>query len=162
MEAAVLETLMAERQITRVILRYARAVDGLDFDALRSCFHPEARISYGDFFEGDREQTLRWLENALPRLQSTLHDFGPPLIELDEARKGATVDTYATNSARYPENAAGEVVLNVSGVRYLDRFEFRGGEWRIRERRNVAIWSQNTVEVPAPQPPFVDGGARQR
>ena len=32
------EILWAERAITRVVLRYARAVDACDFEALRECF----------------------------------------------------------------------------------------------------------------------------
>ena len=162
MEAEEFETLRAERAITRVILSYARAVDGLDFEHLRDCFHPDARIHYGEIFSGARDEAIAWLENSLSRLQGTMHDFGAPWIELDLERGRARCETYATNAARYPANERGEVLLNVTGTRYLDVFECRDGEWRILERRNISNWVQNTIETPTPPPPFTVGGSRQR
>lgn len=162
MEAFDLETLQAERAITRVILAYARAVDGLDFERLRDCFHPDARIHYGDVYSGPRDEAIDWLENSLSRLLGTMHDFGAPLIELDLANGRARCETYSTNAARFPANERGEIVLNVTGTRYLDVFERRGGEWRILDRRNRTSWAQNTIEVPTPPPPFTVGTERQR
>jgi hypothetical protein len=157
-----LETWRAERAITRIILLYARAVDTLDFERLRDCFHPDARIHYGDLFSGERDVAIAWLENSLSRLQGTMHDFGAPWIELDLAAGRARCETYATNAARFPANERGEVVLNVTGTRYLDVFERRNGEWRILERRNQTSWAQNTVEIPTPPPPFTVDAPRQR
>ena len=162
LEAVDLEILQAERAITRVILAYARAVDGLDFERLRDCFHPDARIHYGDVYSGPRDEAIDWLENSLSRLLGTMHDFGAPWIELDLENGRARCETYSTNAARFPANERGEIVLNVTGTRYLDVFERRGGEWRILERRNRTSWAQNTIEVPTPPPPFTVGTARQR
>jgi SnoaL-like domain len=162
MEAQDFETLRAERAITRIILTYARAVDGLDFERLRDCFHPDARIHYGEIFSGARDEAIAWLENSLARLQGTMHDFGAPWIELDLERGRARCETYATNAARFPANERGEVLLNVTGTRYLDVFECRDGEWRILERRNVSSWVQNTIETSTPPPPFTVGASRQR
>jgi hypothetical protein len=156
------EILMAERQITRVVLSYARAVDNLDFERLRRCFHPDARIHYGEIFSGNLDETIAWLENSLPRLQSTLHDFGAPWIELDLENGRARCETYTTNAARYPENENGEVILNVTGTRYVDVFERRDDDWRIVERRNIGAWSQNTIEVLTPPAPFAVDSPRQR
>ncbi|MEZ4333126.1 MAG: nuclear transport factor 2 family protein [Myxococcota bacterium] len=157
-----LEILRAERAITRVILDYARGVDALDLERIRGCFHPDARIHYGEIFSGPRDEAIAWLENSLSRLQGTMHDFGAPWIELDLARGRAECETYATNAARYPANERGEVVLNVTGTRYIDTFERRDGAWRILERRNVSSWAHNSIETPTPPPPFKLGGPRQR
>ncbi len=162
METEELETLRAERATTRVILSYARAVDGLDFERLRACFHPDARIRYGEIFSGARDEAIAWLENFLSRLQGTMHDFGAPWIELDLERGRARCEIYATNAARFPANERGEVLLNVTGTRYLDVFECRDSEWRILERRNMSNWAQNTIETQTPPPPFTVGGSRQR
>lgn len=156
------EILMAERAIGRVILAYARAVDSLDYARLRDCFHPDAIIHYGTIFSGPRDEAIRWLEESLSRLQATMHDFGVPWIELDLERGRARCETYATNAARYPANEKGEVVLNVTGTRYIDTFERRDGEWRILERRNVSSWAHNSIETPTPPPPFATGAQRQR
>ena len=157
-----LEILLAERAITRVVLAYARAVDTLDYARLRECFHPDAIIHYGTIFSGPRDEAIAWLENSLSRLQTTMHDFGAPWIELDLAKGRAQCESYATNAARYPANEKGEVVLNVTGTRYIDTFERRDGEWRILERRNVSSWAHNSIETPAPPPPFATGAPRQR
>ncbi len=152
-----LETLSAERAITRVCLGYARAVDTLDFERLRRCFHPDATIYYGEIFSGGLEETIAWLEQSLTRLSGTLHDFGAPWIELDLAGGIARCETYTTNAARFPPNERGEVVLNVTGTRYLDEFARRDGDWRIVSRRNTTMWSQNTIEEATPPPPFQAG-----
>lgn len=162
MDTTDLETLKAERAITRIILAYARAVDALDFERLRACFHPDARIHYGEIFSGSRDEAITWLENSLSRLQATMHDFGAPWIELDLERGRARCETRTTNAARYPANEQGDVLLNVTGARYLDVFECRDGEWRILERRNMTIWAQNAFETPTPPPPFTVGSPRQR
>lgn len=156
------EIMWAERAIGRVVLAYARAVDALDLAKLRDCFHPDARIHYGEIFSGPRDEALDWLENSLSRLQGTMHDFGAPMIELDLARGRATCETYATNAARFPADADGRVLLNLTGTRYFDVFERRDEDWRILERRNQISWTQNVYEIPTPPPPFMVGSPRQR
>ena len=74
----------------------------------------------------------------------------------------ASCESYSTNSARYPPDEKGEVILNVTGTRYLDRFECRGGAWRIVERRNQSVWSLNGPELPTPPPPFQAGSPALR
>ena len=157
MSESQLAVLWAERAITRVVLAYARAVDACDFEAIRGCFHPDAQIHYGEIFSGGLDEAVDWLQDALPRLQSTLHDFGAPWIELDLEAGTASCETYSTNSARYPADEKGKVILNVSGTRYLDRFECRQDDWRLVERRNQTVWSLNVPERPTPPPPFQAG-----
>ena len=64
-----LETLRAERAIHRVILRYARGVDSLDFERVRSCFHPDAQVRWGDWYEGNRDESVAWLSERIPALR---------------------------------------------------------------------------------------------
>ena len=141
-----LAELRAERAIHRVMLRYARGVDSRDFEMVRDCFHPEARVTWGDWFSGTRDESIDWLSQAIPRLDGTLHVFASPWIELDLAAGSAQAETYAVNSARYPADETGSCVQNVAGTRYFDRFELRDGEWKLIERRNERIWVQNTRE----------------
>lgn len=156
----------AERAITRVIQRYARAIDARDFETVRSCFHPDARVHYGDYYSGDLDETLAFLEASLPGLLSTLHVFGTPWIELDLEAGAARVETYSINSASYPPGDDGRVMQNVSGTRYEDRFARRDGTWAIVERRNRRVWAHNLPEEGEPAPPIVgpasvtSGGSR--
>ena len=157
-----LETLLAEREITRVILQYARGVDALDFDLVRDCFHPDARIEYGEVFAGDLDEAMAWLQSALPRLQRTLHTFSPPWIDLDLEGGRAECETRSVNASLYPPDADGSSTQNVSGTVYYDRFECRDGKWRLRFRRNAQEWRQNMADVPDPLPPIVAGSAPLR
>lgn len=143
----------AERAITRVIQSYARAVDARDFGVVRDCFFPDARIHYGDWFEGDLEAAIEFLVDSVPRLQSTLHIFGAPWIELDLAAGTAAVETYAVNSAVYVPDADGVSMQNVSGTRYQDRFDCRDGQWGILTRRNQRAWAHNLPETGEPLMP---------
>ena len=154
-----LETLRAERAIQRVMLAYAHGVDGCDFERVRDCFHPDAEVSWGDWYQGGRDEAIAWLEETMPRLESTLHVFGPPWIEVDLASGTAQCETYAINSARYPPDAEGGSVQNVAGTRYVDRFEKRDGCWRIASRHNERVWVQNTRDDVA-EPP-ADGRSEQ-
>ena len=140
----------AEREIGRVILSYARAVDARNFDRVRDCFHADARIHYGDWFSGDRETAMAWLAKSIPQLVSTFHVFGPPWIDLDLTAGTAQCETYAVNSATYPPDASGLSMQNVSGTRYLDRFERRENVWRIAERRNRRVWAHNLPDTDEP------------
>ena len=150
-----LEIWRAERAITRVLLRYARAVDARDFGAVRACFHPDARVHYGDWFSGNLDEAITFLESSLPGLVSTLHLLGPPLIELDVEAGNAMVETPSVNSATYAPEADGTSMQNVSGGRYRDRFVRREGEWAILERRNRRVWAHNLPEMGEPPVPRV-------
>lgn len=154
----------AEREITRVILSYARGVDERDWPRVRACFHSGARISYGDFFHGDLSEMMAFLEASVPRLVSTLHCMGPPWIEIDIDGGTARGETYSVNAATYPPDENGVSIQNVSGVRYLDLFERRDGVWALVERRNRRVWSHNlpdTGEPPMPSPLSPDDGGRR-
>jgi hypothetical protein len=143
----------AERAITRVIQSYARGVDARDFRRVRECFHDDARVHYGEWFSGDLTAAMSFLEESIPRLQSTLHVFGTPWIELDLAAGTAECETYAVNSATYPPEPDGRVIQNVSGTRYLDRFACREGRWAIVSRRNLRVWAHNLPEQDEPTLP---------
>lgn len=145
----------AEREIGRVILRYARAVDRLDFEEVRACFHDNATIRYDDWFEGGLEQALEWLSTSMPKLLGTLHVFGPPWIDVDLAGGRATSETYAVNSARYPPDREGQIIQNVTGTRYFDSFERRDDRWAIRSRRTERAWR---VNQPVALDPPLPGG----
>jgi hypothetical protein len=146
----------AEREISRVILSYARGVDTRDWDRVRACFHPDARVHYGDWFSGDLDEAMAFLEESLPRLAGTLHCMGPPWIDLDLARGVAEVETYSVNSATYPPDADGVSVQNVSGTRYTDRFALHDGRWALVERRNRRAWAHNLPDTG--EPPMPGGG----
>lgn len=147
-----LEVMLAEREITRVMLQYARGIDGRDFDGVRGCFHPDARVEYGDYWRGDLDETIAFLSSTLTRLQRTLHAFTPPWIELDLGAGRAECETRSVNSVLHPPDDAGVSLQNVTGSLYRDVFERRDGRWRIVHRRNESLWQVNVPETAQPIP----------
>ncbi len=57
----------------------------------------------------------------------------------DAVRDVAAAETYAVAYHRYPD-ADGQPTDMWAGLRYVDRFERRAGEWRIRKRVCAYEW----------------------
>ena len=132
------EGLLAESEIRRCLLRYARGVDRLDLELVRSCYHPDATDAHGSF-TGTVDEFLVWVERLLRRYDLTMHFLGSPLVELDDATH-ARVETYGMACHRA---ASGPPERNlVTGFRFVDRFERREGAWRIAQRIAVTEWSR--------------------
>jgi hypothetical protein len=127
---------LADKQaIYEVILRYCRGIDRLDMELVRSCYHPGA-IDHHTNFEGDVDEFVVWVEEALRRLAGTMHLVGNHLVELDGA--AARSETYCT---AFHWADPGSSIDNVTtGMRYVDTFERRDGEWRIAERFALREW----------------------
>lgn len=90
--ALTIDELLARQEIADVILRYARGVDRLDFDLVRSCYHPDAYDDHGSF-AGGVEEFIAMCEQFLPKWTATQHFMGNMLIEVDG--DVARAETYA-------------------------------------------------------------------
>ncbi|MEQ8659989.1 MAG: nuclear transport factor 2 family protein [Gammaproteobacteria bacterium] len=134
--AAALDMLVARQQIADVIHRYARGIDRLDFDLVRSCYHPDAYDDHGAF-AGDVEAFIAAAADFLARWTATQHFMGNMLIEIDGSR--ARAETYAVAYHRR-EDADGNGKDDVMGIRYVDRFEQRDGAWKIAHRVVASEW----------------------
>ncbi len=150
--------LQAEAEIRRVIARYCRAVDRMDEELLRSCYHDDAHDEHGSF-SGTVDEYVAWVWRLLGQYETTMHLIANQLVEFETARS-ARVETYGTAVHR---GTSVEPRLNlVTGFRFVDRFE-RRSEWRILRRVAVTEWS---VHVPAgawwPVPESLRHGTRDR
>lgn len=135
-----LAELLAKDEIRDVVYRYARGIDRLDFDLVRSCYHPGAYDDHGTI-QGDVEALLTGAGGFLKRCASTMHFMGNLLIEIDDVAEGGTakVETYAIAYHRL-ENSDGSGKDDVFGLRYVDRFENRDGQWLIAHRVIATEW----------------------
>ena len=134
-DAAILQTLLAERDIRNVVLRYCRGVDRLDEELVRSCYHPGAHDEHGSF-SGDGEAYIDWRFRLLRGYDATMHFIGNQLVEVqgDVAR----AESYGV---AYHRKHGGEARQNLTtGFRFVDRFERRDGEWRIARRVATTEW----------------------
>jgi hypothetical protein len=141
------ETLVAKAEIADVLARYARGIDRMDFDLVRSCYHPDAYDDHGTM-AGSVDEFIANAEAFLPRFSVTMHFLGNMLIEVDGPT--ARAETYAVAYHRI-EDAGGEGggKDDIWGIRYVDRFERRSGsdhhgeyvdEWRLAHRVVAQEW----------------------
>jgi 3-phenylpropionate/cinnamic acid dioxygenase small subunit len=120
--------------------RYARAVDGRDYDALRDLFHADAVIEgvRGVAARDEYVDTMR----ASPRVyEQSMHLLADPLISLTPGADTASLDTYAVvhqiGAVRGDGERGGNATL---GMRYVDQAVRDGASWRILRRTATMLW----------------------
>jgi hypothetical protein len=150
------------QRISDLILDYCRGVDRLDDALLRSTYWPDAIDNHGV----SDSHAMAFCDRVIPLLRehaiSTLHLVANSRLQLDGDRASGEVYVVAYHvlkSARslgvfIGADAAHTVCDGLSeaareapfeynaGARYLDRYERRGGEWRIAYRGLVFEWTQ--------------------
>lgn len=136
-----------ERELTRLLLRYAHCVDRRDFDGIGACYWPDA-IDEHATFHGDALAYVRWLREVLPPIAVSSHQFTNILVDV-HTPDDATSETYCLNVNVFAAPAAdGRERQTTALLRYLDRFERRAGEWRIAHRRVITDWSREELVRP--------------
>jgi hypothetical protein len=116
-----------------VVLKYARAIDRMDWELLRSCYYPDAIDDHGPF-RGTVEEMIPWLEENSVDYEFSTHYIMNQLVELDG--DVAWVESYCLATHRsVPSKELPDPMDLVVNVRYIDRMERRDGEWRIADRR---------------------------
>jgi len=156
---ALLDQLASRAEITEVVLRYCRGIDRCDEALLRSCFHPDARHRHGSF-DGASADFCTFALEIVQAVVFTHHQLGPVSIELDG--DVAHTETYFTSLHRFgavPPPGGQPHEDRFVGGRYVDRFERRGGVWKIAERRGISEWLRYEA---ASDRGFWDGPAEQR
>jgi len=157
------ERVIDRLQIQDVLYRWSRAIDRLDYDAIRTVFHPDAIDNHGAY-NGGVDGLIAWIQERHKTIPFSMHSISNILIEFS-APDTAIVESYSFVVQRYPAGAgdslgaltgaievkAGAAVDVMAYGRYVDRFERRNGEWRIL-RRTVVIDSMMLHEVSAKDP----------
>jgi hypothetical protein len=126
--------------ITDVVHTYARAVDRLDADLLRTVYHVDGTDDHG-IFVGTAHDYVPWVIDYVGRWVSTHHDISNVMVTFDSPVV-AYVECHWTGWYRIPDGD--RHVDQVACGRYLDRFEHRDGAWRIAHRVCVTDWSRSS------------------
>jgi hypothetical protein len=138
-----LEQLIDCENIRDCLALYCRGVDRTDAEMIRAAYWPDVDASQLDF-RGDCEAFLAWSFPSVAQMDFMSHQIGNVLIELD----GDKADVQ-TNFISYRRVAAeGGLKGFVGGGRYLDKFEKRGGVWKIAKRLVVPDWSHELGMAP--------------
>jgi len=141
----VVHRLAAEAAIRAVLMRYCRAVDRLDIELLRTVYHDDAFDDHG-VYSGPVEGFYEFIAAGPERgFEMTQHCLSNILIDLVDDHHAHTETYFFAYHRRRSDQG---MVEETSGSRYLDRFERRGGEWRIARRLVVLDWSR-VIPLPA-------------
>jgi len=143
-----LDDLVAGQEIRDVIARYFHHVDRKDFEQLRSIYHPDAYDNHG-LYAGDVDGLIKWLTTRHASIVQSTHMVGNCLIE--RVGNMAHAETYGLliQHEKLQRNAFSDGSelhrRMLLGVRYLDRFEKRDGEWRIAHHEVIYEWSKEEL-----------------
>ncbi|HLK11283.1 MAG TPA: nuclear transport factor 2 family protein [Candidatus Binatia bacterium] len=136
---AELRFLLDRAAIHDLLVAYARAVDGRDWEGVAACFTPDAECDY-HFFRGTTAEVVALIRDGLGRFESTMHFLGNQWIALDGDR--AQVETYAI---AYHRRAGRDLTV---AMRYHDGVVRRGDGWRIARRRLEVVWQRDDAVGP--------------
>ncbi|MEX0404075.1 nuclear transport factor 2 family protein [Aquibium sp. LZ166] len=158
---------LADKDAIRdAMYRYARGVDRLDPDLIRSAYHSDAHDDHGSY-KGDVDGLIEWIMRRHASIDQSMHLIANTLIEF-LSNDVAVMESYVIVPQSYPAEAretirawVGEEELNkgerlavVMYARMIDRFERRAGEWKIANRV-VVIEEVDAKRVPVRNGPPV-------
>jgi hypothetical protein len=136
---AELEALLAREAIRNTLARLARGEDRRDAALISAAFWPEATIDFG-VFQGSFADYLAWVVPGSQAITNTQHVLAQSHIELDGDTARAETQVISCHRVDYGGGVEHDTCM---GGRYLDRFEQRGGQWRIAARTMLYDWSQD-------------------
>jgi hypothetical protein len=132
-----IQALLDRQAITDVLVRYCRGADRAEIALMADAYHPDAIEDHGGTFKGSATDYLAMLAPILPRGGVMTHTTTNILIEFDG--DVAHVESHILAFARLKKD--GEKFDTLTLARAIDRFEKRGGAWKIALRRMVWEWN---------------------
>jgi hypothetical protein len=132
------DRLLDREAIRDCLYRYCRGVDRADEAALRSAYWPDATDDHGGF-SGSATAFIDMAMRRLAKMERSIHQIHNVLIAFEDDGCAALVESQFSAFQREPDANGTMTQWDMKG-RYLDRFECRGGEWRVQRRLVVFDW----------------------
>jgi hypothetical protein len=132
------QALLDKQAITELSYLYSRACDRLDKELLTSIYWQDATDDHG-IFKGTASDYVDWVIDFLEGWISTHHDNTNILIDVDGDKASGEVHWVGY----YRFEVEGKAHDNLAVGRYIDRYEKRDGQWRIKHRTCVSDWSRS-------------------
>lgn len=123
---AKLREIIDRDEIWRVLQRYARGLDRMDVDLVRSCYFDDCTEDHGHYI-GDPDGFIQWANETAACFKWTHHSITTHYCELDG--DDAHAETYFIYTGVNKESPH-----FMSTGRYLDHLQRRHGEWRFANR----------------------------
>jgi len=143
-----LELLLAEREITRRLTEYCRAMDRCDYELGKSVFHPGTYVDYGESYRGSADGFVDWGLGAHRYLDHHLHRISNITIEVAGDEAGS--ETYVEAVFRMTRD--GKPMEMRSAGRYVDRWRRIDGRWAISARTYLHTTDSLRALDDAPKP----------
>ena len=123
--------LLDKSSICEIQVRYCRAVDRMDFDLMRSCFHADAIYDHPLRTPCGIEEWIDWCQ-GLSDYESTSTLSSNQIVEIHG--NVAWAEQYLLAFHRSPPKGEHLAVDWTVNCRYIDRLERRNDTWRIAHR----------------------------
>jgi hypothetical protein len=133
----VLQEMIDEFQLRKLVHAYCRAVDRGEFEQVRNLYHHDAVDSHGAFSAGSADEFLNQLNAARPYIRSIQHNITTVNFAISGHVAEGEIYTIATHTLARADRDLDVVI----GGRYLDKYEKRNDAWKIIERTIVTDWA---------------------
>jgi ketosteroid isomerase-like protein len=147
---ALLQEMLDEFQLRKLVHSYCRAVDRGDIVQLRGLYHDDAEDDHGAFSTGIADDFINELAAARPYIRSMQHN----VTTVNFAINGSTAEGEIYTVAAHTLGASDRDVDVMLGGRYLDKYEKRDDTWKFIERKIVTDWAHvndpSTVDLSHP------------
>ncbi len=136
-----LQSVVDKSEISDLLTAFARGIDRIDENLLRSVLHPDATLDMGPgIFQGTGNDYVNWVLGVVNGVKSSHHLIGNVRVELEG--DVALVESYFHVHFRLDKPVGREDVF--MGGRNLDRMERRpsgpAGVWKIVHRKQMLDW----------------------
>jgi hypothetical protein len=133
-----LRRLLDKEDIRETFLKYTRGIDRHDDDLAAEAYHDDANDDHGTFIGSPRD--LFKHAKALHKSLWVGHHHYVTNQTIDLDGDVAHVETYLMVAAKRSDGT-----IDLSGGRYVDRFDRRDGRWAITERICMPEWGGELV-----------------
>lgn len=134
----------SEREIARLLVRYATAIDTKDWQLLGDCFTPSCRFTATGLTLDGVEAVVHYMRTAHAPIDGSHHRLTNFDISVDQDRQRARAVTYLDALIVRRANTHGPT-LRVAAA-YHDQLVF-DASWRIDARRVSSLWIDGDPDV---------------
>jgi hypothetical protein len=136
--AAAIDQAVSKQALHELNAAYCRAADRADDALMHSLWHPDAKVSYGEY-SGGFEGFCDYWAGVRDHFQRLTHLIGTDYYQITGDR--AVGETQVAR-IEVLERKSG-LTDRMIGGRFLDRFERRDGVWKLTGRAFVLDWNVN-------------------
>jgi len=134
------QELVTKKEIEDLITwRFARAIDWINVDAAKSCFHDDARFAY-DAVDMNAQDFCTAFAKSAGNLKMRSHFIGCAAVAIHGETR-ASGETYAIYAATYADKDTQKLKDYIVGCRYLSELEKRDSVWRFSRIQILFDWS---------------------